>query len=110
VARARSGSTWIGPLKAGSQTLRNNQCELQGRGFSASVSGGELSVRAGLRLSVPEGTALQLYLLALDNSGANSNWQAFGRFAVKARGWLQACACTLNRRTCPGPTSAFERV
>jgi PKD domain len=75
---------WLGPVTPGAATsLQNSQCTLSGAGSSVSGSGNNLTVNVALSFNSAFGGAKNIYMCALDNSGASSNWQQRGAWTVQ---------------------------
>jgi hypothetical protein len=77
-----AGMVWSAPISAGSGTLANSQCTISGVGVSGSASGDTLTVTLPVTFSPLFAGAKNIYLLAIDASGANSNWHLKGSWTV----------------------------
>jgi hypothetical protein len=77
-----AGMLWSAPIPAGSGTLANSQCTISGVGVSGSASGDTLTVTLPVTFSPMFAGTKNIYLLAIDASGANSNWHLKGTWVV----------------------------
>jgi hypothetical protein len=75
---------WLGPITPGTaSTLQNNQCSLSGAGSSVSGVSNNLTVNFALTFKAPFAGAKNIYMCALDNGGASSNWQQRGTWTAQ---------------------------
>jgi hypothetical protein len=75
---------WLGPVTPGAAgTLQNNQCTLNAAGSSLSWLGNNLTVNVALSFKAPFAGAKNVYMCALDNSGASSGWQQLGAWLAQ---------------------------
>ncbi len=77
-----AGLLWSAPIPAGSGTLANSQCAISGVGVSGSAAGDTLTVTLPVTFSPTFAGTKNIYLLAIDASGANSNWHLKGAWVV----------------------------
>ncbi len=78
-----AGTAWSAPITAGSGTLANSQCTISGVGVGGSVSGNTLTVAFPVIFSPAFSGARNVYLLAIDSTGNNSNWRSLGTWIVQ---------------------------
>ncbi len=79
-----TGTQWSAPQGAGAGTLANSQCSVSGAGLSSSASGNNLTVTFPLSFSGAFAGSRNVYLLAVDSGGLNSNWSLKGTWVVPA--------------------------
>lgn len=77
-----AGTVWSAPITAGAGTLANSQCTISGVGVSGAASGNALTVTLPVIFSPAFSGARNVYLLAVDSTGANSNWHPLGTWTV----------------------------
>ena len=74
-----SGSTWLGPVSAGSgPVLENSQCTLNPATSFASASGNTVTANYALSFTAAFSGQKHIYILANDNERATSNWYIYG--------------------------------
>jgi hypothetical protein len=77
-----AGSGWLGPITAGSGSLSNSQCTINGAGSSASVSGNNFTASISITFAAGFAGGKNLYMLAVDSAGANSGYHTLGTWTV----------------------------
>lgn len=81
--RNDAGTAWIGPAVVGDpSTLRNKQCTLDASVSSTSTSGTSRVLNIGIVFGIGFGGQKKIYLLAIDQSNASSDWQQRGTWLV----------------------------
>lgn len=81
--RNDAGTGWLGPATPGSSgTIENSQCVLSAASSAASGAGTTLTLDVALSFKPGFGGAKNVYLYAIDSTGANSGWQLRGTWSV----------------------------
>jgi hypothetical protein len=81
--RNDAGTGWLGPATPGSPaTIENSQCTLSASSSGASGAGTTLTLDVALSFKPGFGGAKNVYLYAIDSTGANSGWQLRGAWSV----------------------------
>jgi len=101
-----SGSTWIGPLKAGSQTFAATTSASCRDGLFRIRFGGELSVRAGCGYQFRKALHYSFTCWLWTTPGPIATGRRSAGLRVKARGWLQPAACS----SIAGPAPVHKRL
>src|SRR5205823_6346473 len=80
-----AGGPWLGPITAGSGSLHNSQCILNGAGTSVSGSGNNLTINYSISFIASYAGPMNVYLSAADGDhGWNTGQQQFGTWTVTA--------------------------
>ena len=77
------GATYSAAVPAGSGSAGNSQCTFSGVGAQGVVSGSNLTISFPVTFAESYGGAKNVYLLAIDSVGGNSNWQQAGTFTIQ---------------------------
>src|SRR5207237_194129 len=81
--RDDAGTSWLGPMTAGSAgTLQNSQCVLNGSGSGATGSGNSLNFTASLSFKPAFGGGKTVFLYADGSGGNTTGWQSRGTWTV----------------------------
>jgi hypothetical protein len=76
------GWPWSSALTPGSGSASNSRCTINGAGSSASAGGNTLTVNLSLTAKSAFKGTQNVYLLAIDSAGANSNWHLKGTWTT----------------------------
>lgn len=104
-----SGQWWSAPATPGTGTLANSQCSVNVAGTTASASGNTLTANLPLTLAPGFSGAKNVYLLATDMAGANSNWSLRGTWTVPA-GAQAPVPLSVTPASGAGASTAFTAV
>jgi len=96
--------------QAGSGTLQNSQCTLNGTGSSVSVSGTSLTLNAALSFKPAFAGARSIFVMGMDNSGLHSGWQKMGSWTVPAAASNNPSVVSLNPSSGTGSSQTFTLV
>jgi hypothetical protein len=77
-----NGTAWQAATPGTAATLQNGQCSINVAATTVAASGGTLTLNLAMTFLPAFGGAKNIYLYAVDNSGANGGWRQLGSWTV----------------------------
>ncbi len=77
-----NGTGWLAATPGAATTLQNSQCSLNVAATSVILSGNNLTLNLAMTFAPAYAGAKNIYMNAVDTSGANSGWQTLGAWTV----------------------------
>jgi hypothetical protein len=85
-----NGTGWLAATPGAATTLQNSQCSLNVAATSVMLSGNNLTLNLAMTFASAYSGSKNIYMHAVDVSGANSAWQALGTWTVPSTGAVPA--------------------
>ena len=104
-----TATAWLSATLGAAATLQNSQCSLNVATATAVPSGNALTLNLAVTFLPDFAGSKNIYVHAVDVSGANSGWQNFGTWtATPIAGTASTVSVTPNSGSGPSQTFAFE--